>query len=91
MIKMRWKHYQTVHPIPPLHPPQKKEARAGGGLFGDHLLILHFKFRLSKSIKSSTVHIYPVRKNLSFPKGRKNHPKLTQNRQTVINEISREI
>ena len=44
------------------------------GLFGVHLLILQIKFQFSKSIKSSTFHIflnltYPFRKNISvFPK-----------------------
>ena len=35
-------------------PPQKKgEPRVGRGLFGVHLLIPHFKFQFSISIKSS--------------------------------------
>ena len=60
------------------------------------LLILHFKFQFSKSIKSSTFHIflnltYPLRQNISFPKCPKITQKFTQNRQTVVNEISREI
>ena len=88
---MGWKHYQTVHPS----FPQKNQV--GRGLFGAHLLILHFKFRLSKSIKSSTFHIHFNLINLScekkylFSKMPENHPKLTQNHQTVVNEISREI
>ena len=58
------------------------------------LLILHFKF--TKSIKSSTFHIflnltYPLRKNISFPKCPKITQKFTQNRQTEVNEMSREI
>ena len=78
---MDWKHYQTVDPL-------QKEPQVGRGLFGIRLLILHF----SKSIKSSTFHIflnltYPLRKNISFPK----QPKITQNRQIVVNEISRGI
>ena len=31
--------------------------QVGRGLFGVHLLILHFKFQFSKSIKSWTFHI----------------------------------
>ena len=88
---MDWKHYQSVDPL-------QKEPQVGRGLFGIRLLILHFKFQFSKSIKSSTFHIflnlaYPLRKNISFPK----HPKITQfykftqNCQIVVNEISRGI
>ena len=67
---MRWKHYQTVD-----HP------QVGRGLFGIRLLIPHFKFQFSKSIKSSTFHIflnltYPLRKKYLFPKMPKNHPKI---------------
>ena len=63
---------------------------------GIRLLILHFKFQFSKSIKSSTFHIflnltYPLRKNISFPKHPKITQKFTQNRQIVVNEISRAI
>ena len=47
---MGWKHYQTVDPL-------KKEPQVGRGLFGVRLLILHFKFQFSKSIKSS-FHIF---------------------------------
>ena len=47
---MGWKHYQTVG-----HP--KREPQVGSGLFGIRLLILHFKFQFTKSIKSSTFHI----------------------------------
>ena len=86
---MGWKHYQTVD-------PRKREPQVGRGLFGIRLLILHFKFQFSKSFKSSTFHIslnltYPLRKNISFPKYPKITQKFTQNRQTVVNEISREI
>ena len=35
--------------------------------------------------------IYPLRKNISFPKKTKIIQKFTQNRQTVVHEISREI
>ena len=86
---MGWKHYQTVD-------PHKREPQVARGLFGIRLLILHFKFQFSKSIKSSTFHIflnltYPLRKNICFPKCPKITQKFTQNRQTVVNEISREI
>ena len=71
---MGWKHYQTVD-----HP--KREPQVGRGLFGIRLLILHFKLQFSKSIKSSTFHIflnltYPLRKKNLFPKMPKNHPKI---------------
>ena len=80
------KHYQTVDPL-------QKESQVGRGLFGIRLLILHFKFQFSKSIKSSTFHIflnltYPLRKNLSFPKHLKITQKFTQNCQIVDNVIS---
>ena len=48
---MGWKHYETVD-------PHKREPQVGTGLFGVHLLIIHFKFQFSKSIKSSTFHIF---------------------------------
>ena len=78
---MDWKHYQTVDPL-------QKEPQVGRGLFGIRLLILHFKFQFSKSIKSSTFHIffnltYPLRKNISFPKHPKITQKFTQNRQIL--------
>ena len=65
-IKMGWKHYQTVD-------PRKREPQVARRLFGIRLLILHFKFQFSKSIKSSTFHIfhnltYPLRKKYLFPK-----------------------
>ena len=86
---MGWKHYQTVD-------PRKREPQVARGLFGIRLLILRFKFQFSKSIKSSTFHIflnilYPLRKNISFPKCPKITQKFTQNYQTVVNEMSREI
>ena len=86
---MGWKHYQTVD-----HP--KREPQVGSGLFGIHLLILHFKFQFSKSIKSSAFHIflnltYPFRKMISYPKCPKITQKFTQSRQTMVNEISRGI
>ena len=69
---MGWEHYQTVDPL-------KKEPQVRRGLFGVCLLILHFKFQFSKSIKPSTFRIflnltYPLRKNISFTKC----PKITQ-------------
>ena len=83
---MDWKHYQTVDPL-------QKEPQVGRGLFGIRVLILHFKFQFSKSVKSSTFHIflnltYPLRKNLSFPKHLKITQKCTQNCQIVDNVIS---
>ena len=86
---MVWKHYQTVD-------PRKSEPQVARGLFGIRLLTLHFKFQFSKSIKSSTFHIflnltYPLRTNISFPKCPNITQKFTQNRQTVVNEMSREI
>ena len=74
-IKMGWEHYQTRLLIP------KREPRSGRGLFGVHLLILHFKFQFSKSIKPSTFHIflnltYPLRKKYLFAKMPKNHQKI---------------
>ena len=76
-IKMGWKHYQKIDCPPPSPSPSplppKREPQVGSGLFGVHLLILHFQFQFSKPIKSSTVHIflnltYPFRKNIPFPK-----------------------
>ena len=74
----------------------KREPQVGSGMFGIRLLILHFKFQFSKSIKSSTFHIflnltYTLRKNISFPKCPKFTQKFTQNHQTEVNEISRQI
>ena len=83
---MDWKHYQTVDPL-------QKEPQVGRGLFGIRVLIFHFKFQFSKSVKSSTFHIflnltYSLRKNLSFPKHLKITQKFTQNCQIVDNVIS---
>ena len=85
---MGWKHSQTVD-----HP--KRESQVGSGLFGIRLLILHFKFQFTKSIKSSTFHIsldltYPLRKNISFQRYPKITQKFSQNRLTVANVMSRE-
>ena len=86
---MGWKHYQTID-------PRKREPQVGRGLFGIRLQLLHFKFQLSKSIKSSTFHIflnstYPLRKKYLLPKMPKITQKFTQNRQTGVNEIGRKI
>ena len=80
---MSWEHYQTVDPL-------NKEPQVCRGLFGVRLLILHFKFQFSKSIKSSTFHIflnltYPLRENISIPKYPKITQKFTQNRKTFLN------
>ena len=86
---MGWKHYRTAD-----YP--KREPQVGSGLFGTRLLILHFKFQFTKSIKSSTFHIpliltYPQRKNISFQKCPKITQKFTQNRPTVVNVMNIEI
>ena len=70
---MGWEHYHTVDPL-------EKEPQVHRGLFGVRLLILHFKFQFSKSVKSSIFHIfhngtYPYKKKISFKKC----PKITQN------------
>ena len=72
----------------------KRDPQVGRGLFGICLRILSFKFQFSKYIKSSTFHsflnlTFPLRKNISFPKCPKITQKCTQNRQIVVNEISR--
>ena len=82
---MGWKHYQTVD-----HP--KREPQVGSGLLGLRLLFLHFIFQFSKSINASAFHIflnltYPLRKYLCP----KISQKFTQNRLTVVNEMSIEI
>ena len=48
---MGWEHFQTVD-------PPKESPRLLGDCFGVHLLILHLKFQFTKSIKSSTFHIF---------------------------------
>ena len=83
---MGWEHFQTVAPV-------KKEPQVRRGLFGVRLLILHFKFQFSKSIKSSTFHIflnltYPLRKNIRFPNCQKITQKFTQNHKTLVNLLS---
>ena len=71
---MGWKQNQTVD-------SPRREPQVGRGLFGVHLIILHFKFQFSRSIKSSTFHIFlhlsrPLRKKYLFPKMLKNQPKI---------------
>ena len=84
---MGWKHYQTVD-----HPKRESQVQqVGSGLFG-----IHFQFQFSKSIKSSTFHIflnltYALRKKIPFQKCPKISQKFTQNRLIVVNEISIEI
>ena len=70
---MGWKHYQTVD-----HP--KREPQVGSGLFGIRLLISHFKFQFSKSVKSSTFHVflnltYRLRNKISLSKSAQKSPK----------------
>ena len=55
---MGWEHYETVDPPPPSPNKKKIETQVGSGLFVVYLLILHFKFQVSKSIKSSTSHVF---------------------------------
>ena len=71
---MGWKHYQTVDPL-------KKEPQVGRGLFGVRLLILLFNFQFSKSIKSSTFHIFL---NLTYSFRKKY---ISQNAQKVTQKI----
>ena len=67
----------------------KESPRLVAGLFVIRLLILHFKFQFTKSIKSSTFHISL---NLTYPLWKKqNTQKFTQNRLTVVNVMSIEI
>ena len=68
---MGWKQYQTVDP-----PPPKREPQVDRGLFDVHLLILHFKFQFSKTIKSSAFHNFL---NLTYPSRKKKS--LSQNAQ----------
>ena len=87
---MGWKHYQTVD-------QPKREPQVGSGLFGIRLLILHYKFQFSKSIKSSTFHIslrqfnLPFEKKYLFPKMPKNHPNIYTKPPNRRNVMSREI
>ena len=70
---MGWEHYQTVDP--------QKRVQVVRGLFGIRLLILHFKFQFTKSIKSSTFSYFP-QFNLSFEEKYLSSPKclkITQN------------
>ena len=86
---MGWKHYQTVD-------PRKREPQVARGLFGIRLLILHFKISIFQIHQIFNISYFPefnlsFEKNISFPKCPKITQKFTQNRQTVVNEISREI
>ena len=61
-----------------------------------HLLILHFNFQFSKSVKSHPSYIFvnltsPFSKISLSQNAQKSPKKVTQNRQKVINEINREI
>ena len=80
---MGWEHYQTVDTL-------KNEPQVRRGLFVFRLLILHFKFQFSKSIKSSRFHnflklTYSLGKNVfSFTKKvSKNHPKIYTKPQNI--------
>ena len=52
---MGWKNYQTVD-------SSRREPQVSRGLFGVDLLIIDFKFHIFLNL------IYPLRKNISFPK-----------------------
>ena len=65
---MGWEHCHTVDPL-------EIELQVRRGPFGVRLLILHFKFQFSKSIKSSTFHIFL---NLTYPLRKKSHSKNVQ-------------
>ena len=83
---MGWEHYHSVDPL-------EEEPQVRRGLFGVRLLILHFKFQFSKSIKSSTFHIflnltYPFRKNL-IQKMSKYHPKIYTKLQDIAGKCSK--
>ena len=89
MLGLRWVGNTTRQ----LTPAKESPRLLARGLFCIRVLILHLKFQFSKSIKSSTFHIflnltYPLRKNISFPKFTQ---KFTENRQTVVSKIRREI
>ena len=79
---MGWEHHQTVDPF-------EEEPQVFRGLLGVRLLILHFNFQFSKSIKSSTFHIFL---SLTYPLRKKSHSqnfqKFTQNRKTLMNVLS---
>ena len=81
MIKMGWEHCQIAD-----HP--KRELKVGRGLFGVHLLILQFNFQFSKSIKSSSFHIFLNLIHIPFPKRSKITKKFTKRLQTLVNEIN---
>ena len=95
LLGLKWNVNTTIQlTINKDHP--NWEPQVGRGLFGIRLLILYYKFQCSKSIKSSIFRnflnlSYSLRKNISFPKCPKITQKFTQNRQTVVMGISREI
>ena len=70
LLGLKWVGNTTrqLTPPPPLKKKKKRKKRepqVGRGLFGVHLLILHFEFhQFSKSIKSSTFQIFL---NLTYP------------------------
>ena len=68
LLGLKWVANTTRQLTAPL-----KKTQVSRGLFGVHLLILHFEFQFSKSIKSSSFHIflnltYPLRKKISLSK-----------------------
>ena len=83
---MGWKHFQTVN-------PRKREPQVGERLFGFRLLIPILSFQIHRTFNISYFPQFNLsfEKKYIFPKMPKNHLKITQNRQTVVNEISREI
>ena len=85
---MGWEHCQTVDPL-------KESPELVRILFVVHLLILDFKFQFLQIHQSSTIDIFPNLTNplrkISFPKCPQITQKFTQNRQTVVKEISIQI
>ena len=81
MLVLKWVG-STTRQLPPPPPPKKKRAPGWQGtVWCPSTIILHFKFQFSKSMKSSTFHIflnltYPLGKKYLFPKMPKNHPKI---------------
>ena len=57
---MGCEYYQTVDPL-------EKEPQVGRGLFGVHLLILHFKFQFSPIFEIFNISYFP-QLHLSFKK-----------------------
>ena len=85
---------QLTPPPPP--PPTKREPWVGRELFGVQLPILYFKFQFfSSSMQIFNIYsflnlTFLFRKKNLIPEMPKDHKNL-KNRQTVVNEISREI